>query len=163
MTDDAEALAARLGAALKQRGWRIAVAESCTGGGIAHAITEVAGSSEWFDRGFVTYSNAAKVELLGVPQTTLDSVGAVSPETALAMVAGALNRSQADLAVAVTGIAGPGGGTPDKPVGLVYIALQSSDQPACCQRQQFQGSRRDIRRQTVAFALQWALQTAAPS
>jgi len=163
MTDGADTLAARLGAALKRRGWRIAVAESCTGGGIAHAITEVAGSSEWFDRGFVTYSNAAKAELLGVPQTTLDGAGAVSPETALAMVAGALSHSQADLALAVTGIAGPGGGTPDKPVGLVYVSLQASGQPASCQRKHFQGTRHEIRQQTVDFALQWALQTAAVS
>ncbi len=101
---------------------RIATAESCTGGLVAAALTDVAGASTVFDRGFVTYSNAAKIELLGVPEALIATHGAVSPQSARAMALGALTHSQADIAVAVTGVAGPGGGTPQKPVGLVYFA-----------------------------------------
>jgi nicotinamide-nucleotide amidase len=106
----------------RRRGWRVATAESCTGGLVAAALTEIAGSSEVFDRGYVTYSNDAKAELLGVPTPLLATYGAVSPEVAAAMAQGALSRSHADLTVAVTGIAGPGGGSAEKPVGLVYFA-----------------------------------------
>lgn len=107
----------------------LATAESCTGGLIAGLFTEVPGSSDVVERGFVTYSNEAKIELLDVPKATLDSVGAVSRETALAMVAGALAHSRASIAVAVTGVAGPGGGSADKPVGLVHIAIQRKAMP----------------------------------
>ena len=116
-------LAANLGAALSDRKWTVATAESCTGGLVAGAITDIAGSSGWFDRGFVTYSNEAKIELLGVRDATLARFGAVSEQTAREMLAGALARSRADLAVAVTGIAGPGGGTEEKPVGTVHTAV----------------------------------------
>ena len=109
------------------RGLRIATAESCTGGLVAAALTEIAGSSDVVECGFVTYSNAAKVALLGVPAGTLTRYGAVSSETAAAMAKGALKNSQADLAVAITGIAGPGGGTKQKPVGLVYFAAASRE------------------------------------
>jgi len=116
--------AQRLLELLRARGVHVAAAESCTGGLIAALLTEIPGSSDVVERGFVTYSNDAKIELLGVPRATLERVGAVSRETALAMAAGALVHSQAGLAVAVTGVAGPGGGSPDKPVGLVHLAVQ---------------------------------------
>ena len=115
-------LAADLGAALSARKWIVATAESCTGGLVAGAITDVAGSSGWFDRGFVTYSNEAKIEMLGFAPRRSPRIGAVSEATAREMAAGALARSRADIAVAVTGIAGPAGGTPEKPVGLVWFA-----------------------------------------
>ncbi|MDE2565127.1 MAG: CinA family protein, partial [Burkholderiales bacterium] len=111
-----------LGQALRARGWRLATAESCTGGLIAAACTEVAGSSDWFERGYVTYSNAAKTELLGVPAALIAQHGAVSEAVARAMAAGALARAPVQLAVAVTGIAGPGGAVPGKPVGTVWLA-----------------------------------------
>lgn len=149
-------LAESLGAKLLERQWQLALAESCTGGGIAQAITDVAGSSAWFDRGFVTYSNAAKVDMLGLPPSTLASFGAVSQETALAMVAGALAHSAADLAIAVTGIAGPGGGSEEKPVGTVFIAWQLRGHEGACVRKQFSGDRLSVRRQVVAFCLQLA-------
>jgi len=115
-------LARRVGSRLKRRRLKLATAESCTGGWIAQAVTSVAGSSEWFERGFVTYSNEAKKEMLGVRAATLSRHGAVSEETAREMAAGALKRSEAHVALAVTGIAGPGGGTRKKPVGMVCFA-----------------------------------------
>ncbi|MGR9115018.1 MAG: CinA family protein [Gammaproteobacteria bacterium] len=147
------ALAERLGHRLKERGFKIATAESCTGGGIAQAITEIPGSSEWFDRSFVTYSNAAKIQMLGVKPETLVHYGAVSAETAKEMVEGALLRSEADGAVAVTGIAGPGGGTESKPVGTVFIAWQWRGQTARISKFLFSGDRRQIRQATVKAAL----------
>lgn len=154
MADADYRLAEALGNRLKSLNLRLALAESCTGGGIARAVTEVPGSSVWFDRGFVTYSNAAKTEMLGVQQASLDSVGAVSREVALEMVAGALNRSRADLALAVTGIAGPDGGSFEKPVGTVFIAWQRQGQSGCWVKKCFAGDRRAIRRQVVEFSLQ---------
>ena len=118
MTNDVSALAQ----ALRERGWRLATAESCTGGLIAAACTALAGSSDWFDRGFVTYSNEAKVQMLGVDAALIAQHGAVSREVACAMASGALRQSPADLAVAVTGIAGPGGAVAGKPVGTVWLA-----------------------------------------
>jgi nicotinamide-nucleotide amidase len=117
-----EALARRLGQSLRQKGALCATAESCTGGLVAGAITDIAGSSAWFDRGFVTYTNEAKHDLLGVPEAVLREHGAVSEATARAMAEGAVARSLAHLAVAVTGIAGPGGGSDQKPVGTVCFA-----------------------------------------
>lgn len=146
-------LAERLGRLLTADGKTIATAESCTGGWIAQAITDVPGSSAWFDRGFVTYSNAAKVQMLGVDPQTLEDYGAVSAETATQMVAGALVRSDADVAVAVTGIAGPDGGTPEKPVGTVFIAWADKNGAVKVIRQQFSGNRRQIRAQTVKAAI----------
>lgn len=122
---DIEQQAATIIAAYRDLGWMIATAESCTGGLIAGALTEIAGSSAVVDRGFVTYTNQAKMDLIGVSSATLEAFGAVSKETALQMAQGALIRSGAHVAVAVTGIAGPGGGSADKPVGLVHIALRS--------------------------------------
>ncbi len=122
---DIEAQAAEIIAAYRDRGWMIATAESCTGGLIAGALTEIAGSSAVVDRGFVTYTNQAKMDLIGVSAATLEVFGAVSKETALQMAHGALMRSGAVVAVAVTGIAGPGGGSTEKPVGLVHLALKT--------------------------------------
>lgn len=111
----------------RDKGWKVSTAESCTGGMISGILTEIPGSSDVFDRGFVTYSNDAKMELLGIPGKTLDDYGAVSEQTATAMARGALDRSRANLTVAVTGVAGPGGGTADKPVGLVHMAAYRED------------------------------------
>ena len=126
---------AALGDTLRQRGWMLATAESCTGGLIAAACTALAGSSDWFERGFVTYSNEAKHELLGVPEALITAHGAVSAEVACAMAAGALAHSRAQIAVAVTGIAGPAGASPGKPVGTVWLALariaSSIEEPSC--------------------------------
>lgn len=149
-------LAKAVGQQLQARHWQLALAESCTGGGVAQAVTDVAGSSAWFDRGFVTYSNAAKVEILGVKQNTLNQFGAVSAETVLEMVAGALAHSHADLAFAVTGIAGPDGGTLDKPIGTVFIAWQLRGRAACHVKQHFSGDRLEVRKQVIVFCLQRA-------
>jgi nicotinamide-nucleotide amidase len=154
---DAAALAAELGRALLARGWRVTVAESCTGGLVAGAITSVAGSSDWFDVGFVTYSNAAKTELLGVPEATLAVHGAVSEETARAMAAGALAKSGADLAAAVTGIAGPAGGTPSKPVGTVCFAWAAKGGSVESATRRFDGDRAAVRAAGVRFALEGLL------
>ena len=152
-TDPTEALVARLAAALVARRATIAAAESCTGGLIAAACTSRAGSSAWFERGVVSYSNAAKRELLDVPPGLIEAHGAVSAEVARAMADGALAVSPAQLAVAVTGIAGPGGATPGKPVGLVWLAWGTAGavRTECFQ---FDGDRASVRRQTVQAALQ---------
>ena len=147
-----------LAAALRARGCKIATAESCTGGLIAAACTAVAGSSDWFERGFVTYSNEAKTESLGVPIALIEAHGAVSAEVARAMAVGALRHSHADLAVAVTGIAGPGGATPGKPVGTVWLALAGSD--VHTELLTLAGDRAAIRTQTVHRALQRLLENA---
>jgi len=146
-------LATRLGERLLARGWALATAESCTGGGIATAVTAVSGSSAWFDRAFVTYSNAAKMDLLGVPAATLEAHGAVSESTALAMATGALMRSAAQLAVAVTGVAGPTGGSPAKPVGTVCFGYAGAGFPAFALKRHFDGDRTAVRAQTVRAAL----------
>ncbi len=142
-----------LGVALRARGWMLAAAESCTGGMIAAACTAPAGASDWFERGFVTYSNAAKAEQLGVPAELIAAHGAVSAEVACAMAAGALANSRAQLAVAVTGIAGPGGATPGKPVGTVWLALAREGEPAHAELLQLAGDRAAVRTQTVQHAL----------
>ena len=161
MSVDSLELAVRLGRALQDRHWTVATAESCTGGLIAGAITDVAGSSAWFDRGFVTYSNAAKVEMLGVRSETLAALGAVSEATAREMAAGALARSGADIAVAVTGVAGPAGGTPEKPVGLVCFAWAIRDLPAESLTERFAGDRAAVRAATVDRALEGLIERAA--
>lgn len=141
-----------LAAALTQRGWTLATAESCTGGLIAAACTEVSGSSGWFERGFVTYSNAAKTELLGVDAALIDRHGAVSEAVARAMAEGALRKSPAQVSVAVTGIAGPSGGSPAKPVGTVWLAWAwPGGIAAQCRR--FAGDRADVRAAAVQLAL----------
>jgi nicotinamide-nucleotide amidase len=153
-----ENLAADLGAALLARGEWLTAAESCTGGWLAQAVTAIAGSSAWFDRGFVTYSNAAKVDMLGVPATTLERHGAVSEATARAMAQGALTHSRADWAVAITGIAGPSGGSPDKPVGTVCFAWAAKDGGCEAQTCHFTGDRAAVRQQSVRHALHGLLQ-----
>jgi nicotinamide-nucleotide amidase len=144
--------------ALRARGQWLAAAESCTGGLIAAACTSLAGSSDWFDAGFVTYSNAAKIVQLGVPSALIEAHGAVSGEVARAMAEGALARSQASLALAVTGIAGPGGGSADKPVGTVWLAWTRRGEPAQAERLQLAGDRAAVREQAAQRALQRALQ-----
>ncbi|WP_368163736.1 nicotinamide-nucleotide amidase [Aeromonas sp. R6-2] len=146
-------LAARLGAALQARALWVATAESCTGGGIATVITEIAGSSGWFDRSFVTYTNEAKQEMLGVQAATLERHGAVSESVVLEMARGALARSRADLAVAVSGIAGPGGGSELKPVGTVWFAWACRDGRSEALLARFDGDRHGVRQQVVGQAL----------
>lgn len=149
-------LVAQLADALRARGQRLVTAESCTGGLIAAACTDLAGSSDWFERGLVSYSNAAKTELLGVPAPLIEQHGAVSEAVARAMAAGALAHAPVHWAVAVTGVAGPGGGSLAKPVGLVWLAWAG---PAGVQaeRHQFAGDRAAVRRATVRCALQGLL------
>jgi nicotinamide-nucleotide amidase len=151
-------LAAELGETLKQRGWILALAESCTGGMAAQFVTAIPGSSAWFDRGFVTYSNAAKLEMLGVSLFTLDKHGAVSLETAKEMALGALSHSRAHIAAAITGIAGPDGGTPQKPVGRVCFAWVDTKGTQLTETRQFEGDRDAVRRQSTYHALKGLLQ-----
>jgi len=136
----------------------LATAESCTGGGVASAVTEIAGSSVWFDRGFVTYSNQAKVDMLGVSNATLDSFGAVSEATVREMVEGALRHSQAQISLAVSGIAGPGGGTLEKPVGTVWFAWGCKQGECVARLHNLAGDRAEIRVQAVRIALQGVLE-----
>lgn len=139
---------------LRGKKLKVATAESCTGGMIAALLTEIPGSSDVFERGFVTYSNEAKTEMLGVNAALITQYGAVSGEVAQAMALGAIQHSRADVSVAVTGIAGPGGGNEEKPVGLVYIATASRHRPdATVSKNLFKGSRQDVRRQSVEKAL----------
>lgn len=151
-------LAAQAGAALHAHGMMLATAESCTGGGVASAVTEIAGSSAWFDRGFVTYSNQAKRDMLGVSPDTLARFGAVSEASVREMVEGALRNSQAQVALAVSGIAGPGGGTADKPVGTVWFAWGIKDGASVAHLHQLAGNRAEIRAQAVRIALQGLLE-----
>ena len=160
MNDEIESLAAELGRRLLAKRLRVATAESCTGGLVSGAITAIAGSSDWFDRGFVTYSNAAKHELLGVHDAVLRAHGAVSEATAIAMANGALKRSNADLAVAVTGIAGPAGGTPAKPVGMVCFAWARKDGRVTSETHHLGGDRAEVRRASVAIALRGLIDAA---
>ena len=158
-------LVTALGERLRQRGWRMATAESCTGGLIAAACTSVAGSSDWFERGFVTYSNEAKCQMLGVPEPVLFAHGAVSEPVARAMAEGALRHAPVQLAVAVTGIAGPAGAVPGKPVGTVWLAWGVADGGGAAvqaQRLHFDGDRGAVRKATVLAALERLLAATAP-
>jgi nicotinamide-nucleotide amidase len=148
--------------ACRARGWHVATAESCTGGLVAAALTAIAGSSDVVERGFVAYSNAAKSELLGVPPATIAAHGAVSAETAAAMAQGAIVRAAADLAVSVTGIAGPGGGSAQKPVGLVIVGLARRGGACQTGRQVFPGDRAAVREAAVKFALDLLADAAKP-
>ncbi|MCK9284525.1 MAG: nicotinamide-nucleotide amidohydrolase family protein [Rhodocyclaceae bacterium] len=147
-------LSLRVGRALRQAQLTLASAESCTGGWVAQVVTHSAGSSDWFERGFVTYSNSAKIEQLGVAASLLDRYGAVSMEVAGAMAAGALAHSRAAVALAITGIAGPSGGSPDKPVGTVCFSWCFLGETPATDRRQFDGDRESVRYQSVLFALE---------
>ncbi len=159
MNEELLKLAVSVAQSLTTKHKTLATAESCTGGAIAYLLTEISGSSHWFERGFVTYSNASKIELLGVKNKTIEHYGAVSGETALEMVMGALNHSKADIAIAVTGIAGPTGGSLEKPVGTVFIAWAERNQTPVVQKYLFSGDRHEVRIQTVKTALQCVLNT----
>ena len=145
--------AVQLGQALKARGFMLALAESCTGGMVAEAITSIAGSSAWFDRGFITYSNAAKIDMLDVSSTTLEKFGAVSEQTATEMAIGALKNSDAQIAGSITGIAGPDGGSPEKPVGTVCFAWAGKNMPVSACTHWFNGNRDSVRKQAAIFMM----------
>jgi len=147
-------LAEQLAGKLAENPLIITTAESCTGGWIAQTLTAIAGSSTWFERGYVTYSNQAKQEMLGVASETLQQFGAVSEQVVQEMAQGALNHSPAQLAVSVSGIAGPGGGSAEKPVGTVWFGWCRQGSDVHCERKQFNGDRNAVRRQAVAHALQ---------
>jgi len=150
-------LAAAAGRELQARGLTLVTAESCTGGWVSQCLTMVSGSSQWFDRGFVAYTNLAKQELLGVAPHTLEAHGAVSEPTVREMVAGALANSHGDIAVAVSGVAGPTGGTPQKPVGMVCVAWGMRGAPLTAATFHFDGDREAVRRQSVVAALKGVL------
>lgn len=152
--NDIEESVARLAATLAAAGLTVATAESCTGGGVAQALTAIAGSSAWFDRGFVTYSNVSKTEMLGVPPQLIEQQGAVSEAVVRAMTQGALAASAADWVIAISGIAGPGGGTAEKPVGTVWLAWQQKGSLSSAECAHFQGDRTLIRKQAVKRALE---------
>ncbi len=152
-TESFTSLAERLRDALLACGWQLATAESCTGGWLAKVITDLAGSSQWFERGWVTYSNVAKQQQLGVDEATLQAYGAVSAATVKAMASGALGRSQAQLTVAISGIAGPGGGTAEKPVGTVWLGYAGKDRAPEAEHCLFAGERDAVRAQAVEAAL----------
>ncbi len=154
-------LAVETGRALKAKGWMLVTAESCTGGWVAEAVTMVPGSSEWFERGFITYTDLAKQQMLGVQTATLQAHGAVSEPTVLEMVAGALARSPGDVALAVSGVAGPSGGTPAKPVGMVCLAWGLRGREPICVTRHFLGDREAVRRLSVVTALEGLIDTLA--
>jgi len=159
--EDSEELAREVLRVFEERDLKLATAESCTGGLVSAAITDIAGSSKIFERGFVTYSNEAKAEMLDVSSETLAAFGAVSAETAREMAAGALAHSNADIAVSITGVAGPGGGTPEKPVGLVWFAVATKDTRAIAEKREFADlGRAAIRRESVITALRLLLAAA---
>src|SRR5579885_2358946 len=143
---------------LKQRGLTLATAESCTGGGLSYWLTSISGSSDWFERGYVTYSNTAKMEMLDVKKATLDQWGAVSEQTAREMAEGALRNSGTDLGIAITGIAGPDGGSTEKPVGTVWIAWSRRNQETITELNLFSGDRQAIRLAAMATALERLLE-----
>ena len=158
--NEIETLSSQLGQKLLELGWIITTAESCTGGGISSAITEVAGSSAYFERSFITYSNEAKAEMLGVASELISEHGAVSAEVVQAMALGALSNANANIAIAVSGIAGPGGGTEEKPVGTVYLAIaiqylldKSTKSTVNVLRLNLTGDRQQVRRETVKYSI----------
>jgi len=153
MGKDSKALVRQLATRLLKQQQKLCTAESCTGGLIAKTLTDLAGSSDWFERGFVTYSNQAKNEMLAVPSSVIDDYGAVSEAVAVAMATGALGHSCADFSVAVTGVAGPAGGSDEKPVGTIWIAVASAEQNIA-RRFQFSGDREAVREATLVEALQ---------
>ena len=154
-------LASEMAALLADKKITVAVAESCTGGGLCQALTDIPGSSAWFDRGFITYSNQAKIEMLGVSSTLLEQYGAVSFEAARAMVEGVHGQSNAELAIAITGIAGPDGGTAEKPVGTVFFGIGQKGQAVKIDKRRFKGGREEVRARSVEFVLKALLKTLA--
>ena len=150
-------LSQQLAMVLTQSGLKLAVAESCTGGGLAYYLTAVPGSSAWFDRGFVTYSNQAKQEMLGVSSATLEQYGAVSAETAKEMAQCVLKQSDVDVSLSITGIAGPGGGSAEKPVGTVWFGLAMRDKEAQTRLANLRAGRKQIRHDAIGLALQWLI------
>jgi len=160
MDADLIALSAAVGAACRARRLTLATAESCTGGWAAQIVTHTAGSSAWFERGFITYTNTAKTDMLGVRMNTIETYGAVSLETAGEMAAGALEHSKAMISLAITGIAGPTGGSLDKPVGTVCFAWCVRDGTPSCERRVFSGDRESIRRQAAIHALNGLIECA---
>ncbi len=157
--DVAQRLSARVGKLLKERSMLLATAESCTGGWVSQVVTSVSGSSDWFDRGFVTYSDDAKTEMLGVRRETLDKHGAVSGEVVKEMAIGALSHSKAQVSVAISGIAGPAGGTPHKPIGTVWLAWAMDGKEPRSRSTHFAGDREMVRQQAVMAALQGIIDT----
>lgn len=158
MTESTDSLLAQLVArAMTLRGGMLVTAESCTGGGLGSLLTSIPGSSAWFERGYITYSNESKQEMLGIPAETLNSYGAVSEQTAAAMATGAITNSHAAISVAITGIAGPDGGTAEKPVGTVCLAWSIRNGETRTTRVLFDGDRRMIREQAILMALQGLL------
>jgi len=155
--NDISVLLDNIAAALIDHGLMLATAESCTGGGVAQALTSVSGSSSWFERGFVTYSNRAKEEMLGVADQLLLQYGAVSEQTVRAMAEGALHHSHAQISLAISGIAGPGGGVLDKPVGTVWLAWAVLGRKTRCRCEHFSGNREQVRAQAVTASLQGVL------
>lgn len=162
-TNQLETKARRLGEILSARGWFMVTAESCTGGWIAQTATAIPGSSDWFDRGYVTYSNRAKMEVLGVAADTLAAHGAVSGETAAEMAAGARAAAGVEIAVAVTGVAGPDGGSAEKPVGTVWFGWCVAGQSPVTRMMRFAGDRESVRAQTVVVALDGLIELAGGS
>ena len=146
-------LATQVGRALQQRGWRLATCESITGGSISQAITDIAGSSAWFERGFVTYSNEAKAQMIGVRESTLEQHGAVSEPVVIEMAIGALKEARADYAISISGIAGPDGGSDVKPVGTVWFGFATAKGEGITRRECFSGDRESVRRQATEYAL----------
>ena len=157
MTDTMTVLANQVGERLLARNWMLVTAESCTGGWVAASITAIAGSSAWFERGFVTYSNESKAEMLGIAPDLIERFGAVSEAVARAMATGALRHSRAQIALSITGVAGPGGGTPDKPVGLVCFGWAVGNLSQVVETKIFFGDREAVRRASVIHALQGVL------
>ena len=153
------ALAGEVAVLLIDKKITVAVAESCTGGALCQALTDIPGSSAWFDRGFVTYSNQAKIDMLGVSSTLLDQYGAVSFEAARAMVEGVHGQSNAELAIAITGIAGPDGGTAEKPVGTVFFGIGQKGQAVKIDKRRFKGEREEVRARSVEFVLKALFKT----
>ena len=153
------ALAGEVAVLLTEQKLTLAVAESCTGGALCQALTDIPGSSAWFDRGFITYSNQAKIDMLKVSPALLEQNGAVSFEAARAMVDGVHGQSNAELAIAITGIAGPGGGTAEKPVGTVFFGIGQKDQAVKIDKRRFKGERDEVRARSVEFVLKALLKT----
>lgn len=153
MTKHITILAQQLGKLLMEKNQQLVTAESCTGGGIAYALTTIPGSSNWFERGYITYSNAAKEQSLGVNPSTIETYGAVSAQTANEMAEGALKNSQAQVSIAVTGIAGPGGGTPEKPVGTIWFGWAGYNFATQTRYVNLHGERETIRYQAIAYSL----------